>query len=303
MTTQVAFLGLGTMGGPMAANLARAGFDVRGWNRTARRPSAEAARAAGVRLCERIEDAVRGAGLVATCVGDVADVEAVLFGAGGASSHAAAGALVIDFSTIGPVAARRIAAALERAGLRFVDAPVTGGDVGAKAATLTIMAGGSDADFAEAGPLLAAVGRRAVLCGPVGAGQSIKLCNQVLAAVHMVALTEALALARAQRVDPQLVVDVCTSGAAGSWALEHLGPRLLGRDFAPGFMIKHLLKDLRLVLDTPPAEGFAGMFGSQLAADLFEKVARIQRSEEFGGGPGGELGTQALTLAYEAGRG
>lgn len=162
--------------------------------------------------------------------------------------------------------------------------------------TLTVMVGGDQGDFAEAGPLLAAVGRRAISCGPVGAGQSVKLCNQVLVAMHMVALTEALALARAQGVQPELVVEVCTTGAAGSWALQNLGPRLLSRDFAPGFMIKHLVKDLRLVLETPPAQGFAAMFGTQLAADLFEKVARLQRGEESGG----ELGTQALTLAYEA---
>ncbi|MBI5503781.1 MAG: NAD(P)-dependent oxidoreductase [Deltaproteobacteria bacterium] len=300
MTSRVAFLGLGTMGGPMATNLARAGFEVYGWNRTEGRASAEAARAAGVRLCASIADAVEGAGFIATCVSDVADVEAVLLGAG-AASRAEAGALVIDFSTIGPAAARRIAAQLGPRGLRFLDAPVTGGDVGAKAGTLSVMAGGAEADFAEAGPLLAAVGRRATLCGPVGAGQSVKLCNQVLVALHMVALTEALALARAQGVAPALVVDVCATGAAGSWALQNLGPRLLARDFAPGFMIKHLVKDLRLVLDTPPAQGFAAMFGTQLAADLFEKVARLEQCGGAEGGLGGDLGTQALTLAYEAG--
>ncbi len=282
----------------MAANLAKAGFEVSGWNRTALRPSAEAASAGGVRLCARIEDAVRDAAFVATCVGDVVDVEAVLLGAGGVSSYAAPGSLVIDFSTIGPVAARRVASALGSRGLRFLDAPVTGGDVGAMAATLTIMVGGSPSDFDDAGPLLAAVGRRAVMCGPTGAGQSIKLCNQVLAALHMVALTEALALANAQGVNAELVVDVCTTGAAGSWALEKLGPRVLRRDFAPGFMIKHLLKDLRLVLEMPPAENFSAMFGTQLARELFEKVARLEQCDES---CGGELGTQALTLAYEAG--
>lgn len=294
--TKIAFLGLGTMGGPMAANLARAGFEVRGWNRTAGRASAGVAGAAGVRLCRSIEEAVGDAAFVATCVGDGADVEAIVLGAGGVSSCAGRGTVVIDFSTIGPGAARRIAAALAP-DLRFVDAPVTGGDVGARAGTLTIMAGASDEDFIAAEPLFRAVGSRAVRCGAVGAGQSIKLCNQVLCALHMVALTEALTLARAAGVDPALVVDVCKSGAAGSWALENLGPRVLQRDFAPGFRVRHLLKDLRLALEMPPQER-GSFFGTKLAEELLDKVSRMQDAGT-GGEPAGELGTQALTLAYE----
>ncbi|HXC51542.1 MAG TPA: NAD(P)-dependent oxidoreductase [Candidatus Limnocylindrales bacterium] len=290
MTTSIAFLGLGTMGGPMAANLAKSGFEVRGWNRTPDRPSALSAREAGVRLVSPIAEAVAGADIVAICVSDVDDVDEVLFSDGGAAACAVSGTLVIDFSTIGPVAARGFATRLAAEGLRYVDAPVTGGDVGARAGTLTIMAGGDKADFDAAASVFGAVGRIAKHCGPAGSGQAVKLCNQVLGALHMVALTEAIALARMQKIDPALVVDVCASGAAGSWALANLGPKVLARDFAPGFMIKHLVKDLRLVLETPPGEGLDALRGTMLAKSLLEKVMSLG---------GSDLGTQSLTLAYE----
>jgi 3-hydroxyisobutyrate dehydrogenase len=290
MASRVAFLGLGTMGGPMAANLVRAGFEVRGWNRTAGRAPALAAAESGVVLSPSIAEAVSGAAIVFTCVGDVPDVDEVLFGDGGLASSAAAGTLVCDFSTIGPVAARDFSARLGATGLRFLDAPVTGGDVGARAGTLTIMVGGAAADFDEASAAFAAVGNRARHSGGAGSGQAVKLCNQVLAALHMVALTEALALAKLQGIDPSLVVEVCSTGAAGSWALEHLGPRVIARDFAPGFMVKHLIKDLRLVLETPRGEGLDAFAGTTLAKELLEKVARLG---------GADFGTQAMTLAYE----
>ena len=290
----VAFLGLGTMGGPMAANLARAGFTVRGWNRNPSRATALEAAAAGVLPCASIAEAVRGADFVATCVGDGADVEQVLLGdgdgSGGAAPHMAAGATVIDFSTIGTAAARRLHEALAERGLSFLDAPVTGGDVGARAGTLTVMVGGHEAVFARAGRLFAAVGSTARRCGDAGAGQAVKLCNQVLAALHMVGLTEALLLARRQGVDPALVVELCSKGAAGSWALANLGPKVAARDFAPGFQVRHLLKDLRLVLQAPPGHGMDELRGVVLAENL------LQRLVDLGAG---EFGTQALTLAYE----
>ena len=290
MSTRVAFLGLGTMGGPMAANMARAGLAVTGWNRSSMRPQVDEARQAGVDVAGRLADAVRGVSVVALCVSDVADVEQVLFGVGGVAETAAPGAVVLDFSTIGPMAARDFSARLAACGLRYLDAPVTGGDIGARAGTLTVMVGGAAADFACATDVLAAVGKVVRHCGESGAGQAVKLCNQVLGALHLVALTESLALARLQGIDPALVVEVCASGAAGSWALTNLGPRVLARDFAPGFMVKHLLKDLRLVLATPAAAGLGALQGTVLANGLLEKVAALG---------GAEYGTQALTLAYE----
>jgi 3-hydroxyisobutyrate dehydrogenase len=290
MTASIAFLGLGTMGSPMASNLVRNGFDVRGWNRTPGRPLVRDAEGAGVRVAPTIAEAVADASIVALCVSDVGDVEQVLFGPGGVADSAAHGTLVVDFSTIGPVAARDFGARLAARGVRFLDAPVTGGDVGARAATLTIMVGGEAKDFDEASGVFAAVGKLAKHCGPQGAGQAVKLCNNVLGALHMVALTEAFALARMQHIDTALVVEVCSTGAAGSWALANLGPRVLERDFAPGFMVKHLIKDLRLALETPPGEGLDELRGTILAKGLLEKVAALG---------GAELGTQSMTLAYE----
>lgn len=281
------------MGGAMAANLARRGFAVRGWNRSPNTAGVAAARAGGVPVVATIAEAVGGAAFVCLCVSDVPDVEAVLFAEGGVVEHARRGVLVIDFSTIGPVAAREFGARLAGAGLRFVDAPVTGGDVGARAATLTVMAGGSQEDYDEAAAVFDAVGKRAVRCGGPGDGQAVKLCNQVLAALHMVALTEAVALARLQGIDPSLVVDVCKSGAAGSWALEHLGAKAIAGDHTPGFMIKHLVKDLRLAMQAPAGAGSQGLLGTELAKTLFERVVAIGR---------GDAGTQALSLAYSSRR-
>lgn len=290
MDKTIAFLGLGTMGGPMASNLAQAGFVVRGWNRSPGRVSAVAAGDAGVGVVSTVAEAVSTAGIIALCVGDVGDVEEVLFGDAGIAASASSGTLVIDFSTIGPTAARRFGSRLNAAGLRFLDAPVTGGDIGARAGTLTVMVGGEAGDFDEARPLFAAVGKVAKHCGETGAGQAVKLCNQVLGALHLVALTEALALARMQGIDPSLVVEVCGTGAAGSWALANLGPKVLARDFAPGFMVKHLVKDLRLVLETPWGQGLDELRGTILAKGLLEKVVNLG---------GADLGTQSLTLAYE----
>ena len=298
---KIAFLGMGRMGAPMAANLARAGFDVVVWNRSADRPGLSVAVAAGARSAATLAEACSGREAIACCLGDVPDVQEVLCRSGGVIDHAPAGAMIIDFSTIGPDAARDIAAALGTKGLRFLDAPVSGGDVGAQAGTLTVMVGGAAEDFDSARTVFDAVGKAVHHCGPIGAGQAVKLCNQVLAAANMVAVTEALVLARTIGIDPQLVVDVCRSGAAGSWALENLGPKILARDFAPGFSIRHILKDLRLVEEA--ADEAAGddvdleLPGVDLAVDQFEAVAETDE------GRGAELGTHAMILAYEAGEG
>jgi 3-hydroxyisobutyrate dehydrogenase len=280
MSEKIAYLGMGRMGAPMAGHLARAGHDVRVWNRSPDSPGLEAAREAGCKAVDCIAEAVADASVVFCCVSDVPDVEAVLVGVEAVSDYAAPGTLIVDMSTIGPFAARELAEELATRDLHFVDAPVTGGDVGARNATLTIMVGAADEDFARVRPLLEVLGSNVHHCGGVGQGQAVKLCNQVLGALHMVALTEALELARGLELDPAMVVEVCRSGAAGSWALEHLGPRQIARDFAPGFSIAHLLKDLRLA-------------GVDTAVELLEEAAEAED------GAGEQLGTQALRLAYE----
>jgi 3-hydroxyisobutyrate dehydrogenase len=290
-TILIACVGMGVMGSPMAANLARSGQKVSIWNRTPNRPGIHLAANAGAKVASSIQEAVKKADIIFTCLADVSDVEAVILGAGGIAEFAQPNALIIDMSTIGPDAARKLGVKLKKYNLRFLDAPVSGGDTGAKNGTLTIMVGGEPTDFEECKPLLEILGKKIFLCGPVGSGQAVKLCNQALCAVHMVALCEAMQIAKLQGIDPNLMIEVCGTGAAGSWALSNLGPQIVESDFAPGFMIKHMLKDLRLVQEsiTPSGQDLPGV---QLANHLF-KVTK-----ELDGGTAGEQGTQAMLRAY-----
>lgn len=285
MKPTIAFIGLGTMGSPMARNLVKAGYSVNGWNRTSDRPLVRAAIDQGVTGCDSIQAAVAQAEVICVCVGDVPDVEAVLFNPDGVVHHGKNNALIIDFSTIG-TGVTAIAAQAQSHGFRFLDAPISGGDIGAQQGTLTIMVGGADADFQEARPLLGVLGKNIVHCGPLGSGQAVKLCNQVLASIHMVALCEAIALAKQLNLDPQLMVQVCQTGAAGSWALENLGPKIVQGDYAPGFMVKHILKDLRLVAESG---GELSLGAIALATEKFQQVAAMGGSDQ---------GTQAMIRAY-----
>lgn len=287
MTKNIAFLGLGVMGGAIAANLAKADYKVTAWNRTPDRPGIEIARSAGAAIASSIQEAVSGAEVIFTCLGDVPDVEAVVLGENGVATSAQLGALVVDSSTIGADAARHLSAQLGKQGLRFLDAPVSGGDIGARNGTLTIMVGGDRSDFEECKPLFEAIGKNIKLCGPVGSGQSVKLCNQVLASAYMVGICEAMQLAEQSGIDPSLVVEVCGSGAAASWALANLGMKVAESDFQPGFMIKHILKDLRLVQELAEDNSLPGV---ELSDRLFKKVKTLDG--------GGEQGTQAMIRAY-----
>lgn len=280
------------MGAPMTANLASKGFSVTAWNRTPNRPGIVVATDAGATIVSSIREAVESAEIVFTCVGDVPDVEAVILGNEGVAKYARPNALIVDMSTIGSAAARKIGEELQKRNLRFLDAPVSGGDIGAQKGTLTIMVGGDAKDFEECKPLFEAMGKNIRLCGAIGSGQAVKLCNQVLAAVHMVALCEAIALAKKQEIDPNLIVEVCSTGAAGSWALANLGPQIISGHLDPGFMVKHILKDLRLVQEIVQASGET-LPGTELAERLFKVVASLD------GGKGAEQGTQAMIRAYQ----
>jgi 3-hydroxyisobutyrate dehydrogenase len=292
MSLKIAFLGLGVMGSPMSANLARQGLEVKGWNRTPNRPELEVAKQAGVKVVETLKEAVESADIIFTCLGDVPDVEAVVLGEEGVIKYAQPHALVVDMSTIGTKAARKIASELQQYHLRFLDAPISGGDIGAEKGTLTIMVGGDEQDFAQCKPYFEIMGQNITLCGAVGSGQAVKLCNQVLASLHMVALCEAIQLANRQGIDPHLVIDVCSTGAAGSWALSNLGLKVINSDYEPGFMIKHILKDLRLVQELSGGD----LPGVQLADRLFKLVANLDD------GKGLFQGTQAMIRAYREGR-
>ena len=293
---KIAYLGLGLMGQAMAVNLAKAGLDVVGWNRTPGKAGEKALLDAGGKVAKSLESAVSGADVILTCLGDIADVEQVLIGQGGVAEFAPSGAVIADFSTIGPEAAKRIHGALKARGMYFLDAPVTGGDVGARNATLTIMVGGDEEHFQTALFAFEKMGKNIKHCGPSGSGQALKLCNQILCAVNMISVCEAFQLAERLGVDESLVVDVLSSGAGGSWALTNLGPRIIKEDFEPGFALKHMLKDLRLVFEN--IDGQSDLLpGTKLAQDLFRKVG--EPGFPSSGSANGARGTQAMRLAYE----
>lgn len=288
MSKKIAFLGLGVMGNPMSANLARHGVEVKGWNRTSNRPELDSARLAGVNIVNSLKEAVESADIIFTCLGDVPDVEAVILGEKGVIHYAKPNALIVDVSTIGSESVKKIADQLRKKKLRFLDAPISGGDIGAQKGTLTIMVGGDEQDFAECKPYFEMMGTSITLCGSVGSGQAVKLCNQVLGSLHMVALCEAMELAKKQGINPNLIVEVCSTGAAGSWALSNLGSKVINSDYNPGFMIKHILKDLRLVRELSQGN----LPGVELADRLFKSVAKLDNGEAS------LQGTQAMIRAY-----
>src|SRR5262245_11746510 len=230
---RVGFVGLGIMGRPMAKNLLKAGHTVVAYNRSAG-PRAELA-AAGATIAATPREAAAGAEAVITIVTDSPDVEHVILGPDGVAEGASPGTVVIDMSTISPEVTRRIGAALAERGVKMLDAPVSGGDAGAIAGTLSIMVGGDAADVETARPLFEAMGQRIVHCGSLGAGQTVKLCNQVAITGTLLGVCEALLFATKSGVDPLKMLEAVSAGAAGSWQMSNLGPRMVKRDFAPGF--------------------------------------------------------------------
>jgi 2-hydroxy-3-oxopropionate reductase len=243
--TTVAFIGLGIMGSPMAVNLQHAGHQVRGYNK--HRDTAGPLVAAGGQRAESIADAVDGADVVAIMVPDSPDVRDVLLGEDGVFAAAKPGTLVIDFSTIRPDVTAELAATAKERGFRLLDAPVSGGEAGAKNAALSIMVGGSEADFAAAKPIFDAVGKTIVHVGPNGAGQTVKAANQLIVGTHLQVLAEALVFLEAYGVDTEAAFDVLGGGLAGSKVLEQKRPNMLGRTFQPGFRIDLHHKDMGIV--------------------------------------------------------
>jgi 3-hydroxyisobutyrate dehydrogenase len=246
MTDQVGFLGLGIMGRGMVRNLLKNGFAPRVWNRTASRVDELVAE--GAVAASGPADLAAQCDIIITCVSDTPDVEAVLLGEGGVIEGARPGALVIDMSTISPQATEAIAAKLAEKGVHFLDAPVSGGSEGAARGTLTIMVGGDAADLERAMPAFQAMGKTITHVGPTGAGQTVKLVNQILVVGNMLAAAEALLFAQAGGVDLEKALAAVVGGAAGSWMLSNRGPQVLARDWRPGFTIDLQQKDVRLVL-------------------------------------------------------
>jgi 2-hydroxy-3-oxopropionate reductase len=261
--TRIAFIGLGTMGLPMATNLVRAGHEVRGFNRSPGRIATFAD--AGGSAAGSIAGAVRDAEVVITMLPDSPDVEAVVLGDDGVLSAAGKGTLLIDMSTISPATARTVAERAAEAGVRVLDAPVSGGEQGAVDATLSIMAGGDDADFAAARPLLEAMGATIVHVGPAGAGQTVKAANQLMTAGHLGLLAEAVVFLAAHGVDLRPAMEVIGGGLAGSKILDRKSPAMIDRDFDPSFRIDLHHKDLGIVLGSARAAGVVTPLGATVA--------------------------------------
>ncbi len=253
MSETLGFIGLGIMGQGMAANLLKAGYPVTVWNRT--HVKAQPLIDAGARPAESPRDVAARASIIFICVSDTPDVQQVIMGEHGVIHGAQAGALVVDMSTINPQAAREIAAQLEARGVHMLDAPVSGGSEGAAKGTLSIMVGGEAEQVTRAMPYFQAMGKTITHVGGHGAGQTVKLVNQILVVGNMLAVSEALLFAQASGVDLEKTLQAVGSGAAGSWMLTNRGPQVLARDWRPGFTIDLQQKDLRLVLQSADAVG------------------------------------------------
>jgi 2-hydroxy-3-oxopropionate reductase len=252
---QIGFIGLGAMGKPMAQNLMRAGFAVNVLTRT--RAKIDDVLAAGATWYDTPKEIAQNSDVVITNLPDTPDVEQVIAGTNGVFAGAKAGTLIIDMSTISPVVARQLARDAETHGCDFLDAPVSGGDIGAQKGTLSIMVGGKEAAFQRALPIFQAMGKTILRIGDAGAGQITKAANQIIAAINMEATCEALVFAAKAGVDPALVRQAVMGGAAYSRSLEFHGQRILDRNFKPGFRLRLHRKDLDIAMAAGKEYGVA----------------------------------------------
>jgi 3-hydroxyisobutyrate dehydrogenase len=276
---RVAFCGLGIMGGPMAANLARAGYELSVYTRTREKADRFAAEHDGATAAGSPREAAEGASTVITMVPDAPEVEEVLLGEQGAIHGLGDGALAIDMSTIAPTAARAIGERLDDDGVAFLEAPVSGSRPKAEDGTLTIMVGGGDPDFERARPLFEAMGERIVHVGPRGHAQLAKLLTNTMGAVHAVALAESVLAVEKAGVNPEAFLEVAAGSAGNSTVLGLKGKPMFERDFTPLFKLEHMLKDVRHCLDEARALGVELRLGS-LVEPLFARAAEQGHGEE-----------------------
>ena len=288
----IGFIGLGIMGNPMARNLLKAGYSLTVATRTDGKAQsfAVANREIGkVQAAATPAEVARASEIIITMVTDSPDVVAVARGENGIFTSAKPGTIIIDMSTISPQVTRELAREAGAKGLFWLDAPVSGGEKGAIEATLTIMVGGDNEALERARPVLNAMGKRITHFGPVGNGQSAKLCNQIMTAVNMLAVCEAMTFGAKAGLDPATLHQALSGGAANSWALEVLGKKMIERDFKPAFMVRLQQKDLRLVLDAANGN-HTPLPAASLAHQLFAIVEAEGRGDD---------GTQSLLRVFE----
>ena len=284
---KIGFIGLGTMGSPMVRQILKKGFSVSIYD--IRYEAIKPLLKADAQEAKSIQEIAENCGTIITMLPDTPNVEEVLVGQKGVINYAPAGTIAIDMSTISPFVTQKIAEKLGRKGIEMLDAPVSGGPTMAERGELVIMVGGPKDVFDESQKILQCLGKKVVYMGAQGSGQTVKLCNQIICALNIQAICEALSLARARNIDLHKMIEVLKGGAAGSWMMENLAPLMLAGDASPRFTIKLLLKDLRLAVELSQHQGIP-LPGASLVKNLYlEAVAHGE----------GDKGHQALFRVYE----
>ena len=282
----IGLIGTGVMGRSMAGHLLQAGYPLHVHNRT--KSKAQSLLAKGARWEDHPAALAATSDIIITIIGFPRDVEAVYLGEGGIIANARPSAILVDMTTSSPKLAVEIAATAKARGLSALDAPVSGGDLGAREARLSIMVGGEEPVFGRLLPIFEVMGTNIVYQGPAGSGQHTKMANQIAIAAGMLGVCEALAYAEQSGLDPKRVLDCISSGAAGSWSLSHLAPRMIQRNFEPGFFVKHFIKDMEIALDQARAMGLP-------TPGLATAKARYDQLAQEGGQ---DLGTHGLYKLY-----
>ncbi len=284
---KIGWIGTGVMGTSMAGHVQAGGNELFVFNRT--KEKAKPLLDKGAQWCDTPALVAEKAEIVFSIVGFPVDVEGVYLGEDGILSVSGSCRVVVDMTTSQPSLAQRIAREAEKKGIASLDAPVSGGDIGAREAALAIMVGGEKATFDEVLPLFQLMGKNIAYMGAAGAGQHTKMCNQVLIAGTMIGVCESLLYAVKEGLDPQAVIDIIGKGAAGSWSINNLGPRIVKGDFDPGFFVEHFIKDMGIALQESAAVGLS-LPGLALVHQLYMAVKAMGH---------GRLGTQALYLALK----
>ena len=284
---RIGFIGLGIMGYSMASNLLKAGYELTVYNRTIEK--AEKLGKSGAKVAYSPKEVAENSEVVISMVTDAPDVEDVLFSEKGVVKSGKKGLIFIDMSTNSPEFAKKTAKKLSEYGIEFLDAPVTGGDKGAREGTLTIMVGGKENIFRQVEPIFQAMGKNIIYVGEIGSGQALKLCNQVVVSLDMVAVIESLMLARSLGIDDDKLFSVLSTGAGNSFTVQYYLPKIIKGDLEPGFKAAHLKKDLKYALDTGTSASLP-LPGTSLALQLYNSMVSLGM---------GEKGTQGLIKVYE----
>lgn len=287
MMKQIGFIGIGVMGSSMVKNLLKAGYNVTVYTRT--KEKANEVIEAGAKWASTIQELAKKSEVVITMVGYPSDVREVYLGENGLFQHLNKETICIDMTTSSPSLAQELEELGNQSDIYCLDAPVSGGDIGAKNGTLSIMVGGNRETFEKVMPIFESVGTNIVYQGPAGSGQHTKMCNQIAIASNMMGVCEALIYAKKSGLDPEVVLRSIHSGAAGSWSLSNLAPRILKEDFAPGFYIKHFIKDMKIAVEEANKMGIS-LPGLETSLNLYLSLDEKGYSEN---------GTQALIKYWE----